>query len=130
MEFWEWITKKYIEWRGDSRATISEFAKYIGVTQPVMSDWMKRNGKIPSTKSVGKIAKKYPDIYEILELPSPVEQVPFSSLPTGLQEQIKSALFEIEEIMRTRSIQPDSPEGVELSVSVLKKHGFNIKSIK
>ncbi|MEN6624257.1 MAG: hypothetical protein ABFD50_22260, partial [Smithella sp.] len=73
MEFSDWITKKYIEWRGDSfghEKTISDFAKWMGVSQSVMSYWMKKNGKVPDTqKSISKIAKRYPDIYEILELP-------------------------------------------------------------
>lgn len=40
MKFWEWMNQKYIDWRGDSRKTISEFAQYVGVAQSVMSKCM------------------------------------------------------------------------------------------
>jgi len=75
MEFSEWINKKFMTWRGDSRRTISEFAAMIGVSQPLMSKWMKRDGPIPTSKqAIDAIAAVYPDVYEVLGLSRPKEK--------------------------------------------------------
>ncbi len=110
MEFWEWMTKKYIEWRADSRRTISEFAKYVGVSQPVMSDWMKRDGKKPGAKNVSLIASKLGiEVYDILALPRPQTAVDpqtqeliklMEKLPPDQREKVASfirALYEKEQ---------------------------------
>ena len=73
MEFQDWITAKYIKWRGDAighERSISDFAKLIGVSQQVVSGWM--NGSIPNRQqTIAKVAAKYPDVYEVLGLPPP-----------------------------------------------------------
>lgn len=43
MEFKDWITKKYLDWRGDAIGrdrSIKKFSDFIGVSQPLMSRWM------------------------------------------------------------------------------------------
>jgi transcriptional regulator with XRE-family HTH domain len=76
MEFREWMNKKYIEWRGDSRGTISEFAEYIGVRQPVMSKWMNKGGTMPDASSLAKIASKFGvEVYDVLGLPRPMDSM-------------------------------------------------------
>ena len=73
MKFQEWITGKYIKWRGDAighERSISDFAKYIGASQQVVSGWM--NGSTPNRQqTIAKLATKYPDVYEALGLPTP-----------------------------------------------------------
>jgi len=76
MKFSEWITKKYIEWRGDAigrNRSVSDFASHVGVTQETMSNWM--NGSIPKrqeliTRLVGIFGA---EVYDILELERPPE---------------------------------------------------------
>ena len=76
VEFKDWIVKKYVEWRGDAIGndrSITDYAKFIGVSQPVMSGWM--TGIKPNREqSISKLADKYPDVYSILGLPSPGKQ--------------------------------------------------------
>jgi transcriptional regulator with XRE-family HTH domain len=72
MDFYNWIEQKYIDWRGSSRKTISEFATYIGVSQPTVSAWMnKSRGKPTSRKVIDALAQKFPEAYDILGLSQP-----------------------------------------------------------
>ena len=69
--FNEWITQKYIQWRGNAfgrEKTISDFAEYIGVSQSLMSRWMKPGGNVPSSQdAISKLFDKYKiEIYDIL----------------------------------------------------------------
>jgi transcriptional regulator with XRE-family HTH domain len=79
MEFWEWMTQKYIDWRGNAvghERTISEFAKKLGVSQSLMSQWMKRGGKVPnSAKHINSLIEEYgSEVYDVLGLPRPKEK--------------------------------------------------------
>lgn len=53
MEFYEWITKKYIDWRGErfgAGTSIAAFGSLFGASQQLVSEWMKKGGKQPSSK--------------------------------------------------------------------------------
>jgi len=72
MESSDWITQKYIEWRGDAigrEKTITEYAEdYIGVSQEVMYGWMKKDGSKPrKSEHIKKLFDKYGyEVYEVL----------------------------------------------------------------
>lgn len=74
MEFSEWITRKYVEWRGNAvgrERSITDFAQYIDVTQPTMSGWM--NGSIPKRhEMIVKLVNVYgPEVFAVLGLDQP-----------------------------------------------------------
>jgi predicted DNA-binding protein YlxM (UPF0122 family) len=129
LEFWEWITKKYVDYRGDAIGqdrSITEFANWVGVSQQTMSGWMKKGGKLPrSQKSITNLVKKFgPEVYDVLGLPMPEASFPIDSLPSEMQTDLRLALSEIKS--KLGSLDPDSPEGDALVRSILKKHGFII----
>lgn len=69
----KWLRNKYLEWQlseGDRR-TVVEFAEYLGVPQPSLSEWM--GGKYaPRGRSVAKLGGKLGfEIYDILDVPRP-----------------------------------------------------------
>ncbi len=71
MRFDEWITRKYLLFRGNAigrEGSISEFAKFLGIPQPILSGWMKKGGKIPkSHKYISALARIYGDeVFDIL----------------------------------------------------------------
>jgi len=72
--FKSWINDKYIEWRGNSRSTLTDFAKYLGVSQQIMNQWI-NEGALPGTRTLPKLAAKYPDVYEVLGLPAPAPEI-------------------------------------------------------
>ena len=79
MEFSEWITKKYVEWRGEAvgrSRSVSEFADFIGVKQQAMSSWM--YGIVPKDyENIIKLAAKLGDeVYDVLNVPHPPQSDP------------------------------------------------------
>ena len=75
VKFGEWITKKYIQWRGDAvghERTITDFAQELGVSQPLLSQWM-AGDKIPrSRNSISQLVKMFGnEAYIALGLPVP-----------------------------------------------------------
>lgn len=97
VDFREWITQRYIEWRGDAyghEGTVTEFAAWIGVSQPLVSQWMA--GSVPtSQKAITALVVRFgPEVYEVLgiENPSPIARVmhdtraAYDSLPPDRQQ--------------------------------------------
>lgn len=77
MEFSDWITRKYIDWRGDAygnERSVTEFAAWIGVSQPLMAKWMRKNGSKPGTsKTINKLIAKFGrEVTDILHIEGPI----------------------------------------------------------
>jgi len=126
MDFSDWITGKYIQWRGPkigAESTISAYARYIGVSQQVMSDWMKKDGKIPrSTAHINILAKHYPDVYGILGLEPPAPDLDY--LPDDFRRRLQSAMSETEAALRERGLTGSDPEAVTITIQIFEKWGF------
>ena len=71
-QFPEWLKHKYTEWRGDTigrSGTVSAYARWLGVSQPAMSEWMTGNRTPESPKSINALVSKYGmEVYEILRI--------------------------------------------------------------
>ncbi len=124
MKFADWIEEKFAEWRvevGRPRATVLEFSQHLGVPQPLLSQWMKRDGgKVPkSKKHVDALLAKYrddPRLYELLGIEP--EPDPLEPLPPDLREaylEIRSALA---------GIEPDSPEAERIVIEIMGRYGY------
>lgn len=124
MDFSDWLNKKFVEYRGDTRRTISDFAAYIGVRQPVMSNWMKKGGNTPKNVNLLKIAKALgPEVYDVLGLPRPPLDN-FEALPPAMREALSAASHELKEAMSAYKLDPLSPEAEKLSIEIMERHGF------
>lgn len=102
----DWLKQKYLEWQlslGDRRS-ISQFAEYIGVPQPSLSEWM-GNKYLPRGTSVAKIAEKLGyEVYDVLGIsrplpkdlnPNMVELIKaVGQLPEGVQTRVLAAVQE------------------------------------
>ncbi len=97
----------------------------IGVSQSLMSQWMKKGGKVPrSQKYISALVKCFGDeVYEVLGLPAP-ESVPIEALPPAVREALLAATRELADTLAERRIDPDSDEAEALTVSIMEKHGF------
>jgi predicted transcriptional regulator len=73
MEFHDWLERKFIEWRGDTRKNVTQFASYLGVSQPTVSAWINNTRGQPTTpKIINSLASKLgPEIYDILGMTRP-----------------------------------------------------------
>ena len=130
MEFFEWMTQKYIEWRGSAighERTVTDYAAYIGVSQQVMSAWMKKDGNVPrGMKTISKLSAKYPEVYEILDIPRPELDEPWDQLPPELRGRLRTAVREINATYRAREVNPDDEEALSIAEEILGKYGFNV----
>lgn len=125
MEFSEWISKKYAEWRGDAFGndrSVSQFAALLGVKQVSLSEWM--NGKYApkSQQHINRIAVYYPDVYEVLGLDPPPDEL--SCVPEPYRSRISAALAEIRRRLLDRSLSPDSPEAESIAIETFKEFGL------
>jgi hypothetical protein len=124
MDFSDWINKKYMEWRGASRATISDYSAFLGVPQSLLSQWMKRGGKVPTSKKyVDALIKIYGnEVFTVLDLPRPINQP-----PENFRERLRAALEEALQVMTSKGIEPDSPEGERIIAEIADKYGLEAK---
>lgn len=72
--FSEWITEKFLDWQKSAgeRKTLIEFADWIGVSQPSLSDWMSGKYKPKGSKNIHRLYIKLgPEIFDVLEMERP-----------------------------------------------------------
>ena len=126
MEWTDWINRKYIEWRGDSRKTISQFADYVGVSQSLMSQWMSPNPKKPTSQvSISKLVAIYGiEVYEVLGLPVPAEEIPLDQLPEDLQSDLRGFLYEVPAALDAAGVDAGSETGKNILKELMAKYGF------
>ena len=123
------INEIYIEWRGSSRGTISQFADEVcKAPQPVVSGWL-NYGAIPTNRYVGPIAERYPLVYEVLKIPRPVKSS-VDDLLTIVPEEIRSIIMEARseysaELAR-RGMDTDSPEARQIVIDAFEKRGIKV----
>jgi transcriptional regulator with XRE-family HTH domain len=94
MKFSDWINRKYVEWRGNAvghERTVTEYAEMIGVSQPLMSSWMRAEGKQPRTaETINKLVKVYGyEVYQVLgyDTPTVLDEIP-SDLPPDVRQRL------------------------------------------
>lgn len=122
--FKEWINRVFLDFRGDTRLSVSDFARHIGISQQVMNGWL-NYGSIPSAKYLSRLANIYPEVYEILGLPTPEVTINnIEYLPEAKQVQLTSALNEISRAVKEKGISRDSAEADKLSIEILAKYGI------
>lgn len=88
-----------------------------------MSDWMSGR-KRPGTRSIPKLAARYPDVYQALGLnPQPIVHVLPTDFKNTLYQAIENAGFQIKE----NHLDPDSLEAEKITLRVFKSHGFTFE---
>ncbi|HCS40364.1 MAG TPA: hypothetical protein DIW44_12370 [Anaerolineaceae bacterium] len=127
MEFSDWITKKYIEWRGDAigqERSITKFADKLKVTHSLMTQWMKKGGKVPnSQKYISALIKEYGvEVYDILGIPRPAEDDVLAELPPEMAEDVRSFLAEVRSSEINKGKTEASPEDLEKIKQMFSKH--------
>jgi len=132
MDFSEWITKKYIDWRGNAigqERSITKFADKLNVNHSLMTQWMKKGGKVPnSQKYISALIKEYGvEVYDVLGIPRPSENEVFSGLPSEFSNPLVSALSEIRSLGLNTDKAIASPDDFDKIKEIFSKHGVNFK---
>ncbi|MHC1739708.1 MAG: hypothetical protein AB9897_01210 [Anaerolineaceae bacterium] len=132
MEFSDWITQKYIAWRGDAIGqdrSITQFAAMLGLSQSQITQYMKKGGKKPSGhKAISALVNIYGDeVFEILGYQkADYQTVDLSSLPGDLQDRFRMAIKEIESGLKERKLSSESPEGLIFIRETFAKFGLGV----
>jgi hypothetical protein len=98
MEFSDWITNKYVEWRGNAignERTITDFAEMVGVSQSLMTQWMRPGGKKPRNQTtVTKLVSFFgAEVYDVLDLPRPEQHlIDYQRMTSGLSDAERELL--------------------------------------
>jgi hypothetical protein len=139
VEFSDWITRKFVEWRGDrygKSASVKEFARLFGASQQLMSDWMRADGKVPrDAKYISALVAFYgAEAYEVLGLPLPdvpvgMEEIEVDQLPPDLRDQLEAAVSRLTEMLES-GVDVETDEGLKQVLDTLREFGFTIKAIK
>ena len=133
MEFRNWITAKYVEWRGDAignERSITDFARMLEIDKASISLWMK-GSRHPGARSISKLARKYPEIYSVLEMPVP-EPDQLEDIPGGLGRQLKRAYSEAKDALRAWNMTGrKDPDAERIAIEIFERHGFKyIKTVE
>lgn len=124
-KFLDWFNEIFLEWRGDSRMGVSEFARYLDLRQQTVSIWLNRNIKtLPTAEHIAHLARFYPEVYEVIGLHS------LDYLPGSIRDSWSEAVAEIRNTFREKGIVDGSPEADKIALEIFFKHGFNLTSIK
>jgi hypothetical protein len=124
--WYEFSNRAFIEWRGETRKTITDFAEWLGISQPLLSQQMRKGGAVPRVQRViNAWASKYGlQVYEVLGL-----SVPDDSMLL-LPEPMRSIAREIRATLAEKHIVEESPEAGKVVDEILKKYGYSLTSIK
>lgn len=122
-----WINKAYIDWRGESRSSIADFARYLGITPQLMNGWM-NYGSIPSSTNLQKMGRRLPYVYDFFELPRPVDPIDelLALVPEDFRAKILDARAEYSAELTRRGIEIDSPEAREIVMKAFSKRGLKV----
>ena len=72
-QFSEWIEKAFLNWQSEKgkRASLNEFAEYIGYSRPLISFWL-AGQRLPTNDGIKRLAELFGmEIYDVLEMPRP-----------------------------------------------------------
>lgn len=104
VEFPAWLEQKYLEWQGErgKRATLAQFADYLGLSAPLLSHYL--NGlRKPTKDNIRKIAQRLgPEVYDILGLQHPDPKLRFITRNWGhiTVEQQQQLLAAMEKLLK------------------------------
>jgi transcriptional regulator with XRE-family HTH domain len=81
MTFSDLLEQKYLQWQAQQgkRRTLDDFAEYLGVGRPVLSNWLTGKRK-PNIESLRLLSNKLGfEVYDVLGLPRPDEDLAYIS---------------------------------------------------
>lgn len=125
----KWLEQQYLQWQiKNGRASIEEFARLLGLSQPHLSQLMQGRRKSVRRDTALRIAERLGD-YEILDIlgyarPDPEDVL--SRFPPSIREPLLAAYSEWNAELVKRGITTDSPEAEQIVREVLARHGVNL----
>ena len=79
---------------------------------------------MPGKVSLRKLEPKYPDIYDVLDIPSPEGESPYGQLPPDMRRALELATSEVNRTLEDRGLTGSSPEAEQITIEIFEKFGF------
>jgi hypothetical protein len=121
MLFGNWFENEFIKWRGNTRKTLSDFARWLEMNQSAVSKLINHPERNPSIETLQKLEKKLPAIRNYVFTASP-------TLSEEVAERIRQTIMESLAECERQSINPTSPQGSKIVSDLLLKHGIKTRS--
>lgn len=132
MDFSDWITRKYIEWRGDAignERSIREYSDMLGISRSVMSRWLDGKSQPRDKDNITRLVDYYGDeVYDVLGLPRPTVIEPYT--PRSLRLLIDLAQREAERRIRLAGLTGSDAESEEIMTEIFHEFGITWADIK
>ena len=135
MNWREFITQKYLDWRQDKRGkkgSAAQFAREIGISPQLLSAWMNKGQTVTDQENINKLVNTFGFVvYDVLGLRRPDADDPravllAAGLPSEFVDDVLAARDEYSEELARRGIDTDSPEAWEIINSALARHGLRM----
>lgn len=125
-ELSKWFEKKYLEWQLENgKASISEFAKFLGLSQGYASQLMNGTRTGMSMKAAQKVCEKLNDwsLYDLLGYKKDNE-TNLDYLPESFRNRLEAASAEVERVLSERGLTGESPEAESIVIEIFEHFGF------
>jgi transcriptional regulator with XRE-family HTH domain len=121
-----WLNEHFRAWEKETgrKQTVSAFARWLGIKQPTLNRWMNGDNE-PDGENLRILARKLgPEVYEIVGQPAPDDLFSHPDIPPEFRALLIAATRELADTLAENRIDPASPEGEALAVSVMARHGY------
>jgi hypothetical protein len=132
-ELASWLEKKFLDWQMiNGRASIVEFAKYLGVSNEYAYQLINGHRAGVSREVALRFAQLLQDfeIFDILGYARPEPQDLLRDFPPDLRDPILAALSEAKSELVSKGITTDGPAAQEILSIAFKRHGVNFTFTK
>lgn len=133
MTFGEWLTAQFLEWRMNYepvKPSVSDWAKFLGVTQQHLSGWMNDKYK-PGRSNLEKLAINLgPEVYDAIGMTRPPEPAYITpeelldKLSPETRDRFIAASIEAANLIREAGLASTSPAAREILRLVFKKYNL------
>ena len=131
--FSDWFKREYKRWNKSrpGEEDFLAFCSFIGYTPETILSWM-HGESVPQNGEVLNIAWVFgEEVYKILGTPEPDEDLlkaylSFSTFSGELRAKAAYALWEADEEIKAKEIQPESDEAKAIFAKALDKWGFSV----
>ncbi len=129
----EWLAQKFRDWEAAKgrKQSYYAFARYLGVSQTDLAQWMDGTGSPEGSDLHALAARLGVDIYDTLALPRPnlnLERLSAAlpHLPAGLRERLTSAAWEASQYLQAHDLPAESVEAKKAVFEIFSRFGIKL----
>jgi hypothetical protein len=122
VEFKDWFLEKFVEWRGKTTNGPTAYARYLGIKQQAVNDWLQGKYIPKSHEHITRLAELYPEVYTVLGMEGPPD--PLTGLPDDFARRVRLAGSRIRNAIEQGEVSPGTPEYDKFVTDTMREFGF------